>query len=192
MDDGEVLLMSGRVYERKFDWGEARRLRASGIPYAKIAEQLCVSYAAVRYACDARAYAVSRLNQWSAQRRGTCVDCGAQISSNASVPAARCISCASVAAGTSAREAELYCANCNEWKPDNDFPFSRAATSVRRGRHQSCRTCQTVLRRQRRDKNKVPCANGCGALVGDGPTGMCHACACATKALRRASDAVAA
>lgn len=50
--------MAGRVYERKFDWGEARRLRKRGWSYARIAEKLGVSEAVVNRVCDPRAKAM--------------------------------------------------------------------------------------------------------------------------------------
>lgn len=182
---------------RKFDWNKARELRASGMTYAAIGRVLGVTDRAVRLACDDNARARQALITRKWQRGGVCEDCGTQISRNATNPAKRCVRCAGLAAAVNVRESELRCVTCREWKPDDMFPRSRAGAVSHRGRHDQCRACQTVARREYRNRNKVPCANGCGTLVsapneqqavakytGRTPTGMCKACANATRYAR--------
>jgi hypothetical protein len=172
---------------RKFDWDAAKRMRKSGMTYPAIAEHFGVSVTAIARVCDSRYR--SRMDAAAAayQRRGVCVDCGTRISSNVSRPVYRCKPCSALHRATNVRDTELRCVTCKEWKPDNDYPYSRSARPTHRGRHKTCRTCLTGLRRDYRDKHKVPCANGCGTLVlapneqRVGGTGMCHRCANATK-----------
>jgi hypothetical protein len=178
--------MSPRVYTRKFDWEEARRLHAGGLSYQKIADRFGVSATAVMFACDdrARERMHAYVSEW--QRQGVCVDCGGQCSRKF----ARCVACASALRATTVGDGVLRCVNCREWKPDDEFPMGQNRTALRRGRHNNCRACQTVLRRAYRDRNKVPCANGCGTMVlapneqaasarkkGSVATGMCRKCA---------------
>lgn len=54
-------------------------------------------------------------------------------------------------AGSSVRDGELRCSTCQEWLPDTEFPRS-SAEPQRRGRHFSCRPCNTELRRAHRAK----------------------------------------
>lgn len=144
--------------QRKFDWAEAQRLRRQGWTYTRIAERLGVSYQAVRFACDARARNMAALLNFERQRQGTCCDCGTQISSNAAKPAKRCWQCASLHRATSVRETTLRCVSCGEWRPDNDFPYSRSARPVWRGRHSVCRACQTIVKRAYRARLKQKAA----------------------------------
>lgn len=62
----------------------------------------------------------------------------------------------------SVRESELRCATCREWKPDEAFSLSRTVTPARRGRHRTCSTCATAVRRDYRNRHKIPC-DRCGA-----------------------------
>lgn len=89
--------MSRRVYVRRFDWDEARRLRSEGMSYPKIADMFGVTPEAVRYACDDEARA--KMNAYSTEwkRGGKCVDCGAQCTRNH----ARCASCRALAQASS-------------------------------------------------------------------------------------------
>ena len=49
---------------------------------------------------------------------------------------------------TTVRDAELRCTACQEWKPDDDFPFCRIRVH-RRERHYQCRACVRNLNRGR-------------------------------------------
>lgn len=154
--------MSGRVYVRKFDWDEARRLRAEGLTLQAIAERFGVSPTAITFAVVPGAYAAARGRRAEYQRNGgNCVDCGTRLSHNYSRPVRRCKPCASLAQATTATDTELRCYSCHEWKPDNDYPYSRSAYRNRRGRHGTCRACHTLRRQAYRERHKVPCV-GCG------------------------------
>jgi len=175
-----------RVYKRKFDWDEARRRRAAGETYPDIARSLGVSIAAVRFAVndDERERAAQRVKEW--QRSGTCIDCGQPCSRTFRRKEHRCNACAGKARITNVRDGELRCATCETWKPDDDFPrSSHVRCIVRRGRHRVCRMCSTKLRREYRERHKVPCSGGCGRMVLPGnekgvrglPIPQCHSCA---------------
>jgi hypothetical protein len=150
-----------RVYERKFDWDEAARLRERGMPVRVIAAKFGVSAAAVYLALDPalRARDHVRTAQW--QRSGTCPECGSPCTRGY-----RCRGCANRAQATSVRPAALHCVTCGEWKPDEAFPRDAAKTNVvRRGRHRQCRPCNTEEKRRYRERNRQPCSHGCGTLV---------------------------
>jgi hypothetical protein len=136
---------------------------------------------------NARTSAYQRIGQ------AHCVDCGIGISRNASRPSERCKRCAGLHRATTVRDATLLCVTCKQWLRDKDFPCNRNKNGARRGRHKQCRACSTIARRQHREREKVPCANGCGRLVsgplaqeaerrrGHPATGMCRSCALKTK-----------
>lgn len=153
--------MSGRAYERKFDWDEARRLRATGLSYAEIARRLGVSDSAVNRVCNPALMNATalRLSQFFVRK---CHYCGGRAVHNPYSPNAhhvpRCRDCFNEQKATSVRDTELHCALCDTWKPDNDFPWSRAAALQRRGRHQTCRACCTRARQEYRERHKAPCA----------------------------------
>jgi len=154
---------------RKFDWDEAKRLRSEGWTYVRIAAVMGVTDTAVIRACDDRQRAASKARVAAFQRSGVCVDCGGQCSRNATDLLnqkfhGRCRRCADVKQATSVRRLELQCQTCREWKPDRDF-VSNKTLGHRRGRSQSCRSCQTVLKRAYRTATKQPCSHGCGTLV---------------------------
>ena len=136
-----------RVYTRKFDYEEARRRHAAGESLASIAAWAGVSVTRIRHVVfpeeGERARARADAYRWA------CPDCGAPTTHKGS----RCKTCAALAQATSVRSTELQCVICKEWKPDEDFPHNRAARSVWRGRHSTCRACQTTTRRERRRRN---------------------------------------
>lgn len=182
-----------RVYERKFDWEEARRLYADGVSQYEIGRMLGVSQAAVSRVVvpgqmeksNARAAAWSRAQVPCIEGCGrTCTRIAAKYHSG------RCVQCSAIRLATTARDGELQCHTCKEWKPDESFPHNRTEKYGRRGRHTNCRLCATVSRREYRNRNKVPCADGCGRLVlapneqetsarskGYTATGCCRSCA---------------
>ena len=176
--------MSGRVYERKFDWDEAKRLRKEGMPLARIGALLGVSYAAIDRVTNPVRYAQMRHSNDVYQCSGTCVDCGATISRNGTKPVARCRPCQARNLTTTVRDETLRCFRCGEWKPDDAFTLSTSRQyEHRRRRIAMCRTCDTRARQAYRLRRKVPCANGCGTLVlppnetgSQYPTGLCRNC----------------
>jgi hypothetical protein len=170
-----------RVYTRKFDWDEARRLYDGGLSYAAIGVRLGVSHGAVYFALNeaARKRMAARNSQW--QREGVCAECGTGCSRNASRKVTRCSVCANKRRATTVRENELSCRCCKEWKPYNAFPMG--GNHARSGRHHDCRVCLTEAKRAWRERNRVPCSHGCGSMVDaknrlnpDKPH-ECHSCA---------------
>jgi len=171
-----------RVYVRKFDHEEARRRHAAGETFKQIAETLGVSHGAISYAVTpgAAGRMTARTSSW--QKGGICPECGGPCSRNRSVSAHRCMACAAKARITTVRATELYCGDCKSWLPDNSFPRNRSETH-RRGRHDVCRSCTTIRKRDYRERHKVPCSHGCGRMVEskgrrypDRPP-ECHPCA---------------
>ncbi len=68
--------------QRSFDWDEARRLHAEGVPMRELARRFDVSKNAILYAVndEARARASAISSEW--QKNGTCPVCGGRSSRN--------------------------------------------------------------------------------------------------------------
>ena len=176
--------MSRLVYERRFDWDEARRLRGEGMAFTQIAERMGVSPAAIYRVVVPGAR--ERINASAASwvMGGICSACGKTgVSRTARDKSRRCVECARKKQATSVREGELLCFGCREWKPDGEFPANRQARA-RRSRHGFCRGCQAWMRQRSRERRKVPCAE-CGRLRGHPSdngagvgrdTGLCRDC----------------
>jgi len=166
---------------RKFDWDDAKRRYQAGESQAEIARSVGVSRTALRFALYPLELASSRKYTAEWQRQAVCAVCGGQCGRyGGQDPASyRCRSCANKAQATSVRDNELRCQTCREWKHDLAFPHNRLET-VRRGRHRSCRDCNTALRKAYRERIKVPC-DKCGkprlpAQETQGATGLCRNC----------------
>ena len=142
-----------RVYERRFDWDEARRRHAAGESLTALAHEYGVSPMAVYYAVndEARARMAARNGRWV--REGVCPDCGTQTTRHNAREDRRCRNCSAIAQATTVRDDELQCVTCKEWKPDDQFPGDRKRIA-RRGKHRQCRTCQTKARRDHRHRNR--------------------------------------
>lgn len=171
--------------QRSFDYDEANRLRGEGLTYQAISERLGVSNTAVQLACKPAARANANANHAEWQRQGKCVDCGGPCTRQGGLPAHRCVTCFALAIGTTAREGELECSRCKEWKADAAFPHNRTEKIARRGRHGVCRSCQAEMRRKARHSRRVPCLS-CGepcAHPDDSRyrTGLCVHCVRARK-----------
>lgn len=144
-----------RVYERSFDWDEARRLYETGVSRPEIATRMGVSYNMIHRitAPGALERQAAYHREW--QKTGVCADCGAQTNRAGQVNGStRCVPCSALARATTVRPTELQCSTCREWKPDEDFPHNRADSMSRRGRHGQCRVCQTIARRDHRRRNR--------------------------------------
>lgn len=147
---------------RRFDWDEARRLRReTWMTYAELGAHFGVSGSAVRLACDERA----RQKQAEATRRyqtGSCIDCGGRAGINRSNirrgrDHGRCKPCSIIAATTSAREGELRCWECREWKPDEEFS-RHPGHPGRRFRLGRCKRCDHAARTDRRRRRAMDTA----------------------------------
>ena len=141
-----------RVYKRKFDWDEARKLRAEGWTYPDLAAHFGVSIRTVRYVCIPSEYEKMREVTSKRQRSGTCPDCGNPMSFNPSDQPRRCVRChAESVADVNDRVAK--CVICQEWKPHEDFLLQPGKYIDRRGLRPSCRSCNTRIRREHRAAN---------------------------------------
>ena len=146
--------MSRRQYERRFDWDEARRLYADGLSIRQIALQVGVTWSAVQRVVEPEAYERAAAYSLSRKGKGVCVDCGGPTHESSKYQGStRCTQCATALRVTSARDGELLCFGCKQWKPDDDFPMNRGSRVARRDRHSYCRSCQTVARREYRHRN---------------------------------------
>lgn len=144
-----------RLYVRRFDHDEARRLHLAGASVQALADQYGVTAHAVRRVVDARVRArdYARKKKWLRENKVPCVDCGAPIWRTA--PNSRCRTCSyrrRVAADV--RDGELRCSKCRQWKPDEAFP-TYAASPTRRGRKAQCRECSNEVRRAYRAAHAV-------------------------------------
>ena len=149
-----------RVYKRKFDWAEARRLRVQGLTLQQIADQFGVTDTAIRNACNPEASDRSAYLTSIWMKQGICIDCGAQISRSTLHDRRRCHSCASKAR-VLANDTHAYCSTCKQWLPRDQFARSQSRF---RTVHNECRECQTKRRRAYRELRKVPCID-CGAMT---------------------------
>lgn len=141
-------------HKHRFDWEEAKRLRLEGLSWSRIGKRLGVSATAVQRVCDSKTYEQMMQAAAKWQQGGICPDCGKQTTLRAGGVALRCTPCASKLRATSVRETTLHCSSCGKWKPDAAFAFNRAGRKVRRGRHNNCRPCNTIIRRDYRKRNR--------------------------------------
>lgn len=144
----QLLVPVVRVYARRFDWDEAQRQYANGVPQREIARRLGVSVAAIRRVCIPAEAA--RMNAASAEwlKHGRCNACGGPCSRHrgkAFDPGRRCRTCASLGQ-TNVRDGEALCSTCKAWKPLRAFSPSRSRPI--RGVHGECRACQTIRKRE--------------------------------------------
>jgi hypothetical protein len=144
-----------RVYQRRFDWDEARRRRAAGESLRVIAEALGVTPAAVDRVT--RPGERERQAEYARSLKGTgvCDDCGGPMNKTSRYHGStRCKPCAARASVTSVGEGVLRCFGCREWKPDEQFSHSNTERAVvRRARKTYCRACDTIARREYRRRN---------------------------------------
>jgi hypothetical protein len=142
-----------RVYVRKFDWDEARRLHAEGRSVYGIAKDLGVSAAAVWRVVDPERRRKMAARSAEYQRSGTCVDCGGPCSRNRARPAARCPDCD----GKHKRlvtETEARCVDCKRWLPHDAFSPCRLKRTKDGGSSRTCRECETARRQANREANR--------------------------------------
>lgn len=117
--------MSARVYRRKFDWDEARRLHAEGWTYSALAMRFGVNRNSIAMACHEPTRIASLVERARIQASGTCCECGKQCSHNSTYNrrAGRepdqdlCKSCSSKAM-MAVRFAD-GCSRGHPWTPEN-------------------------------------------------------------------------
>lgn len=148
---------------RMFDHEQASRRHAAGETLVALAAEYGVSSTGVYLAINPVARARTSAYSAAWQKEGTCPDCGGKATRHHLNDTHRCRSCAAKRAAVSVRPDSLQCTRCQDWKPDGAFPAG--PYKHRRGRRKECRACLTVMRREYRERNKVPCSHGCGAMV---------------------------
>lgn len=141
-----------RVYRRAFDHDEARKLRAEGWSYSRLADHFGVSATAVQRVCDpefrakldARSLAHARAN-----RKPCRGGCGTLVWDHGD-RTGYCTACwGAVRSAPNEREGELRCTRCGEWGPDEQFGRD-TRRKTRRGRRTYCRACEAEARRDHR------------------------------------------
>jgi helix-turn-helix resolvase-like protein len=143
---------------RKFDHDEAIRRYANGETGVALAEEYGVSTAAVYRVVnpEIRAYMDKDAVERNRRKREPCRGgCGRLVWRHGRVGRARsgyCPTCNGIQRAESVRPTTLRCSHCREWKRDDAFP-RRATANARRGRSHECRVCQTITRRERRQRN---------------------------------------
>ena len=166
MVDGSMSLVTvsakrNRVYPRKFDHDEARARHTGGETLAELAAEYGVSPTAIRRVVDP----ATRRRMVQRTRRhvmsGCCPDCGQEGTTVVEGRPSRCTACSDLARATSVGDGVLRCQRCRGWMPDDMFPKNRSTSRPRRGRHECCRACQTIIRQEARVKRMVPCER-CG------------------------------
>lgn len=159
-------MKKNRAYEHHFDWEEAKRLRAEGVPITWIAQKLGVTDGAIRRIVIPGE--MERMAQYSREYaigQGRCERCGATTNKAAQNRGSRlCKSCADDKRATTVRETELLCVKCRQWKPDEQFHNS-VNFIRRRGRRNTCKACANKMREDYRKNTRVPCKGGCGRTV---------------------------
>jgi hypothetical protein len=147
-----------RVYERKFDHDEARKLRAEGWSYRELAARFGVSDSAILRVCNpqSRAKMEAHSAAWSRRQRQPCRGgCGRLVWHHGRrIRSGYCPSCLGKLKTRTVRPDTLLCTHCGEWKLDEEFPFGRTANKSRRDRHSFCRGCQAEVRREHRQRNR--------------------------------------
>lgn len=148
-----------RVYQRKFDHDQARKLYKEGASVYSLARRFNVTTNAVRRVLDPE---IRRRMDATTRRyamQGVCQLCGRDdISNNATV----CRDCMPIYYATTVREDTLLCSKCHKWKPDEDFQLTPSKRlHARRKRRYQCRACMNKARQDYRERTKVPCVE-CG------------------------------
>lgn len=156
-------LKKRRVYERKFDHEEARRLHSEGMALHAIARHFGVSDNAVRRVVDLefREMMDKKTRAWIEKtKRAPCLGgCGTRVWLQNQARTGYCHRCLPAKRNEwTVREGELLCRRCEQWKPDRDFPLNRKSkrrkdgtpSASRRGRDPWCRSCATAVRRAHR------------------------------------------
>lgn len=143
-----------RVYARKFDWDEARRLREQQKwTYAQIALHLGVTDSAVRrVVIEGEAERLAEYSRLLAAT-GRCDDCGGPMNHLSRYRGSRrCKPCADIAKVKVNEHGDLYCFNCDSWKPPEAFYRNLARPT--RGVSSECRACSNTRRQRNREANR--------------------------------------
>jgi hypothetical protein len=165
---------NGRVYQRKFDWDEARARHNAGEGYTALARAYGVSINAVKRVCDPVFKVQMDARREAHIHTGVCEDCGQAGVTSAAFRRTRpskhgrvlCAGCGAVEkrtryrfdkAGTlvAVRCNMADCAHGDRWQPPGNFPRGENAKDLRPGGfHSVCRDCNTRMRRDHRARNR--------------------------------------
>lgn len=145
--------MDSRAALRRFDHDDARALYARGWSLVDLAEHFDVSPAGIRRVVDPAHRATVDRREAERQRQiaGSC-RCGRPMTYASMArhrrlgQAPRCQRCEGADRQRTARPRTLLCTTCDQWQPDDAFPFDERRIS-RRGRHSQCRLCNTNAKR---------------------------------------------
>lgn len=161
---------------RRFDYDEAKRLRADGLTYTQIAERFGVSDSAIYLAVNesARKRSIEAAKRW--QKGGVCEDCGgpcirathkSRILHGAPDGLVLCTTCRGRRKRTGVRVENgiilVRCGSCRAEKPLGEYG-PRVANQLVAGespRKRTCRSCEARKRQAYRERHKVPCRE-CG------------------------------
>lgn len=163
-----------RVYIRKFDWEEAKRLYADGWRISALAERYGVSFNAVGRVVDERYKKTERSARkaYHERHRTQCEICGDSVLARTHAAKRKvgpyidgrelCIRCRAderterlrfndVRVLVAVRCSNLDCANGERWQPPSNFTRGHRFRHIREGGiHSQCRACQTRARRKYR------------------------------------------
>lgn len=147
--------LRNRVYPRKFDHDEAKRLRAENPSlwtYQALADHFGVSDSAIIRVVNPEQAARMYKHTLEAARRKRVPckgGCGRLVWMTTPDRTGLCQKCLAIEhASVNVRETELRCTRCGEWKPDSEFSKASRAAYARRGLRNNCRACQTEVRRE--------------------------------------------
>lgn len=159
-----------RQTQVRFDWEEARRLRAEEkLPFKEIGRRLGVTESAVERVCNLETLRRSRVKGRSAeererQRERMTAPCPCGRGHYWPYNSTRCRTCADEAQITTVREDSLRCTKCKTWMPDEKFPRNRSQHH-RRSRGSECLSCDAARKRESRRR-----ARGVASADGDRDT----------------------
>jgi hypothetical protein len=150
-----VSTKKNRVYERAFDHDEALAMRAAGESYAAIARHFGVSPTSIARVCNPktrqRMDEAARRNA-QAKRRPCKGGCGRLVWLHVKDRSGYCATCvAALSTVADERPGELRCTKCEQWKADGEF--RQTGRRTRRGRNSQCRSCETAVRNDYRQRN---------------------------------------
>lgn len=159
---------NGRIYQRRFDHDEMKRLRAEDPErwtHTALAEHFGVSTSRIKQLLDPKLMekANKATLEYARRKRKPCLGgCGTLVWAHGRrARTGYCNSCLDEIEAerrADVREDELLCLKCQEWKPDSEFPRGRMRNGRRRGKYRRfkdtwCRSCNTAARRNFRKRH---------------------------------------
>lgn len=149
-------------YARRFDWDQALAMYDDGFTIAEVASEMGVTNNAIWRIVHHTKEERRILNAARGQRYKDYCECGRKKARKST----HCDRCAPYHATTTLRVVlcsdalfwpQLWCSSCKEWKWVPEFTRSVRRAVGRMGRRRTCRACDTRIRREYRNRTKVPC-----------------------------------